>query len=414
MRKALVLAAVAGALFAAPNALAAGWCGSGETPTDRTDVVTGRQIHAVWAVPSDGADTFATGAPRIADDINSILSWWQGQDPTRVPRFDTAAFPGGTCADISFVQLPRTGAQYAALGASGAFNRMSTDLENVGYFNPFKKYLVYYDGPSVESGVCGTGGGDFATGPSFAFVWLSGCAGVSSDNVGAHELLHALGALPEGAPHACPGDTGHPCDSTQDILYPYNNGLPLAQEILDVNHDDYYAHSGTWIDIQDSPWLHLLNVAPVALTLALSGSGHVKSDVPGVDCSASCTTQWDPGSSFTLVADPPAGSRLVKWQGACTGSLDCSISSMSAPASVTAVFGPSRIAVRVRVTGKGRVQCRPACSSTFVAGNSLTLRAVASPGWRFVRWAGACTGTGLVCRPKTDYAVTARATFRQR
>ena len=63
MRRLLVLLVVAGALWGAPGAFAAGWCGSGESADDRPDATTGAQIHAIWAVPADGADTFATGAP---------------------------------------------------------------------------------------------------------------------------------------------------------------------------------------------------------------------------------------------------------------------------------------------------------------------------------------------------------------
>jgi hypothetical protein len=400
-------------LWAAPGAFAAGWCGSGEVSADRADVVTGRQVHAVWAVPSDGADTFATGAPMIADDLAAMESWWQGQDPSRGPRLDLAAFPAGTCADISFVRLPRAAAEYN--GAGAAFNAMSLDVAGAGLSNPYKKYVVYYDGPSVQANVCGTGGGEFDVGPAYAFVWVHGCPSVHTDNVATHELLHALGAVPTGAPHDCPPpNEGHPCDSTQDILYPFNNGLPLAQEILDVGRDDYYGHGGSWPDIQDSLWLHLL-LPPLPLTVTFSGNpGAVVSDVPGVSCTATCTTQWDPGSSFTLVANPPAGSRLVHWQGACTGPLDCAIPSMTAPVNVTAVFGPSRIPVRVATTGRGRIRCTPACSASFVAGNDLTLRSIPAARWKFSRWSGACAGTRAVCRPKTDYAVTARATFRRR
>ena len=48
------------------------------------------------------------------------------------------------------------------------------------------------------------------------------------------ELLHALGALPAGAPHPCSAsDDGHPCDSEQDILYPYASGAALSSLILD-------------------------------------------------------------------------------------------------------------------------------------------------------------------------------------
>ena len=117
MRRRLVVLAVLGAaLWAAPGAFAAGWCGTGESPADLPDIVTGPQIHAIYALPSDGPDTFATGAPLLADDIASITGWWQGQDPTRVPRFDQASFNGATCADISFVRLPDPTSSWADIG----------------------------------------------------------------------------------------------------------------------------------------------------------------------------------------------------------------------------------------------------------------------------------------------------------
>ena len=34
------------------------------------------------------------------------------------------------------------------------------------------------------------------------------------------------------------------------------SGQPLSSLYLDFNHDDYYGHSGSWADIQDSLWLH--------------------------------------------------------------------------------------------------------------------------------------------------------------
>ena len=238
MRRLVVLLVAAGALWGAPGAFAAGWCGSGESAVDRPDATTGAQIHAIWVVPADSPDTFATGAPKLADDLASLSTWWVGQDPTRTPRIDDAAFPGGTCADISFVRLSEPGSFYG--GADLAFNSIENDLEAMGFGNLFKKYLVYYDGPLVEQDVCGSGLGQRDSGPSFAIVWLAGCPGIPTDGVAAHELLHALGAMPpnSGAPNACPGDAGHPCDSTQDVLYPYASGAPLAQLVLDVNHDD--------------------------------------------------------------------------------------------------------------------------------------------------------------------------------
>lgn len=400
------------ALWASPSALAAGWCGSGEPTRDLPDATTGQQFHAVWAVPSDGADTFATGAGKLADDVASITSWWQSQDPTRVPRFDNAVFPGGTCLDITFVRLPLPGSALA--GAGAAFSSVLGELATAGLGDPYKKYLVYYDGPSVQTNVCGTGGGNFDSGPAYAVVWLQGCPTVPQDTVAAHELLHSLGALPAGAPHPCPGDDGHPCDSPQDVLYPYNAGLPLTQLVLDYNHDDYYGHSGSWPDLQDSLWLHLVAAAAFPVSVALLGPGEVTSDLPGIDCTAACTTQWDDGSSVQLTAVPAAGERFVGWSGACAGRSLCALG-VHAPTAVTAAFGPLRVPVSVRTSGRGTVRCTPRCGRTAAGGAPLTLRAVPAKGWRFASWSGDCAAVRVpTCRPRTDYHVTARATFRRR
>jgi hypothetical protein len=145
----------------------------------------------------------------------------------------------------------------------------------------------------------------------------------------------------------------------------------------------------------------------------LQGSGRVTSDLPGVDCTAACATEWDTGSLITLSAEGSPRTRFIRWRGACSGVDDC-VLTLAGPRTVTAMFGPARIPVGVTTTGGGRVACTPRCSRAFPAGTRLTLRAVAAPGWRFVRWSGACNGTGPVCRPATNFAVAARATFRRR
>jgi hypothetical protein len=413
VRRLVVLAACFGALWCAPGAFAANWCGSGETTVDRPDLVTAQQVHAVVALPADSPDTFVDDANRLQNDVDSITSWWAGQDPTRVPRWDTASFGGASCLDISFVRLPDPASSYSvATGsqASATFSRIGGYLSSAGFSNPGKDYLVYVDGFGAASDqVCGTGSGEFDQGAGYAMVWLQAC-GVPTDAVGAHELLHAFGALPAGAPHACPGDSGHPCDSPTDVLYPYASGVPLTSYVLDFNHDDYYGHSGTWNDIQDSVFLHLLNVPEVPLTVAVTGGGLVRSDVPGVDCTSSCASQWDPGWHVALTPLPPSSKRFIRWTGDCSGNGDCLLT-LAAAKSVTAVFGPRYVPVRVGVTGKGKVSCLPGCSSNFPAGTFLRLTAHAAKGWKFVRWTGACAGTRLLCQPKTDAAVVARAVF---
>jgi hypothetical protein len=418
VRRLIVLASFAVALWAAPGALAAGWCGTGESATDRPDVTTGQQVHAIVVSPADVADNFAADANTLADDVASMTAWWQGQDPTRVPRFDTATFPSGTCLDISFVRLPDPASAY--VGAVVSFDLVVTQLLSGGFANTFKKYYVYYDGPAVQANVCGAGA-DLSPFPSFAVVWLAGCAGrAPTDSIGTHELLHALGALPDGAPNWCRAspvdnlpDTGHPCDSPTDILYPQTHGQPLSEQVLDFGHDDYYGHSGSWVDIQDSLWLHRLDEPQFALGVTLSGAGEVSSDLPGLDCSASCSTQWDQGSTVTLSTQPVNGTRFVRWQGGCTGNSGCTVS-VAAPLAVTAVFGPVTVPVRLSTSGRGRIACSPACSRSFSAGDPLTLRAVPVKGWRFVAWSGACKGKRLTCAPPTDFPLSVKATFRKR
>jgi hypothetical protein len=192
-------------------------------------------------------------------------------------------------------------------------------------------------------------------------------------------------------------------------------GLPLAQEVLDVGHDDYYAHDGAWPDLQDSLWLRHLDAPQVRLTVALAGgAGRVAANLPGVDCTADCGTDWDAGTKVTLTATPERGtSRFVGWRGAsCSGRGDCDVTLAQATA-VTADFGPATVPVRVATSGRGRVVCSPSCSSAFRAGDTLRLRAVPARGWRFAAWGGACSGSRPVCSPATDAAVSARATFRR-
>ena len=417
MRKGLLLVVLAVSLWSAPGAFAAGWCGGAtEAGADRPDIVTGQQVHAVVAIPADSVDTFPTEAGRLADDIASITAWWQGQDATRIPRIDQAAFGAETCSDISFVRLAGSGATYTAAGASGAFQRVSSELALGGLGSVYKKYLVYYAGPSVQANVCGTGGGDFdSAGPtrssgcasaptSPATPWRGTSCCTPSVRCPPGRVIPARRRAEEAAIRA---------NDPRDILYPFASGAPIAGLLLDANHDDYYAHpdSDPWIDIQDSHWLHRIDLGQVPLGVSLSGGpGTVTSDVPGVTCTAACTTQWDQGTDLRLTALPGANDRFIGWKGSCAGNGDCMLK-LAQAAAATATFGPLRIPVRLSVTGKGRVACVPQCGRTFPGGDVLSLRAVATKGWRFARWSGACKGTRPVCRPATTYSVVARAIF---
>src|SRR5947207_277825 len=107
----LTTAAALGVLAAPARSapLPGAWCGTDETAADRPDLVAGKQVHVVYAYPSDSPDRFVEFAPKIARDLAGMDSWWRSQDPTRTPRLDLAAFPGCDsefgALDISSVRL---------------------------------------------------------------------------------------------------------------------------------------------------------------------------------------------------------------------------------------------------------------------------------------------------------------------
>jgi hypothetical protein len=411
----VVAAAVALAAALADGARAAPWCGT-TTTEDRPAIVTGRSIRVVYAIPSDGADRSAERAPQISADVDEIAAWWRAQDFEREPRFDRAAFACGSQADLVVVRLPENA---AALQANETrFEKLTDALIREPGQSGFDKHLVYYDGPVVSGSPCGEGGGT-ADGAGIAIVYLATCAAVPTEVVATHELLHAFGALPaSGPPNACPDSTGHPCDSSGDILYPYAPAARLAALALDVGRNDYYAHPAGWLDVQDSAWLRLVT-RQIRLALTIAGGGSVEADVPGVDCSASCTTEWDQGSAIVLDALPAEGQRFVRWSGACTGTNSCSLT-LGAEQAVTALFAPERLPLTLSVLGRGsvtgpNVRCSVLrCVRSVSSYTTLRLVATAGSGWRFAGWTGACGRRAGACMVPMTRTTSVGARFVRR
>ena len=414
---ALAVAALA-ALAVAGNAAAAPWCGT-VSAGDRPQVVGGPTIRVIYAIASDGGEQSMQRAPQISADVETITEWWRSQDYARVPRFDVATFPCGRQADIVLARLPQSAGDLSATDTR--FTRIVDAVDNVGPDPPYSKYLVYYDGPVADSHLCGEGGGS-AVGPGVAVVYLAACQGVSSAVVAAHELVHAFGALPDTGPaHPCPGDSGHPCDSTGDLLYPYASSAQLAVLALDVGHDDYYAHSGSWLDLQDSAWLRHIEAPPAMLTVNPTGGGSVRSDVPGIDCDAACSVEFDAGSQVALAPSPDPGRRFVRWSGGCVGANGCTVM-LAQAANVGALFAPARYRLTVAVSGKGKVTsvaasivCPGHCAASAESYTPVALRAVPARGWKLRRWTGCPVAkTGLTCRVPMTGNAGVRALFVRR
>jgi Divergent InlB B-repeat domain len=145
-----------------------------------------------------------------------------------------------------------------------------------------------------------------------------------------------------------------------------------------------------------------------------TGKGSVVSAPAGIDCGTACTGTFDWNSSVTLTPQPAPGSRFSAWTGACAGSGPCTVS-LTAAASVTAVFDLDSFPLAVSKTGSGRgivtstpagIDCGDRCSAPFVFGSSVTLSAVAATGSHFADWTGACSGTGA-CAPTVSTGSTA-------
>lgn len=389
------------------------WCG---TPTQQDlapNAVAGNAVHWIYAIPSDGADRFPTFASAMQTDAELIDAWWRGQDATRTPRDDLAAFPCGTQLDLSSVRLALPASR---LDNSTRFEEIVDGIVAAGFRSTFVKYVVYYDGSISEQGLCGQGGSE-SSGFGVAVVFTRSCNGIAPSVVAAHELLHTLGAVPSGAPHDCPPpNDGHTCDTQADIMYPFVSPVPLSSEILDPGRDDYYGHSGSWPDVQDSRWLVQLD-RQVPFSLAIAGPGSVTADVPGLLCTRTCSTTWNSGTPLNLVATPAAGAKLVRWTGSCTGAGACSVT-VDPSARVSALFAPATYRLTVARAGRGTIRssrsgisCAPRCSAAFPSYVSVQLRATPATGWRFRSWSGACRGSKAVCTVPMTKNTSARAVF---
>jgi hypothetical protein len=147
---------------------------------------------------------------------------------------------------------------------------------------------------------------------------------------------------------------------------------------------------------------------PLFVTKTGSGSGTVSSQPTGIDCGATCSNGFIPGSAITISATASPGSLFVGWSGACTGNDTCTVTA-NGETLVTAQFdllpkaSGKRLTVTKKGTGSGKVvslhsresiDCGSLCAADLPTGTKVMLHVQHEPDSRFLGWAGACSGHG--------------------
>jgi uncharacterized repeat protein (TIGR02543 family) len=155
-------------------------------------------------------------------------------------------------------------------------------------------------------------------------------------------------------------------------------------------------------------------------SVSIEGQGTVTSDRGGVDCPEACESDSVSGPiSFT--ATPAAGWSFLGWSGACSDTTNPCVASLDDATSdvrLTAIFAQPSPVLHVAVQGQGTVStvhreisCGATCQSEFLPGTAVTLTATPDADQQFVRWEGACAGSGKSCTLTISADTTTTAVF---
>jgi hypothetical protein len=159
----------------------------------------------------------------------------------------------------------------------------------------------------------------------------------------------------------------------------------------------------------------------VALRVNITGFGSVASDVPGVDCLQSCTSQFAPSTVVQVTATAASTSGFTSWTGCASVQGNVCTVTMSAARTVTATFTSRRLTVTKTNVGGGSgtvtgpaFSCGQVCFQDFPPNTQVTVTAVPDSDAGFGGWKG-CASTsgagGVDCTVTMAAAKTVTATF---
>jgi hypothetical protein len=217
-------------------------CSTEHTPADRVDDTDDHQVHLIYAIPADAATSDVDTAPNVDTSIDRVQAFLREHLDGHALRFDTCDGE----LDITFLQLPLTGREYAAMRYA-FIEGLESDLASNGFRQGKKLYVVLWDGLTqwarLDEG-CGGEAGNRGVAVFFLRTKIGEkCARLGqAEPIGepdaglVHEVIHLLGVPAECAPHI--DEIGHVTDGAGDLM---DGDGGVAAEI-DADHDDYYLH----------------------------------------------------------------------------------------------------------------------------------------------------------------------------
>jgi hypothetical protein len=155
-----------------------------------------------------------------------------------------------------------------------------------------------------------------------------------------------------------------------------------------------------------------------------NGTGTVTSNVGGINCGATCSAAYSPGTPVTLTASAATGSTFTGWggNGGCSGNQPTCMVTVNAALGVTATFTLQQFTLTVAnastgasygtVTGPNGISCGNSCSAIFNYGTQVNLSESVSPNAAatFTGWSGACSGAGA-CAPTVTGPTSVTANY---
>lgn len=222
-----------------------------QAPPDLPPPTPGPPVEVVHVVPSDGTAT--AGIERaMSHEMELVARWFLEQSDGVGLRFEFAA----DRIRARVVQVPATSEELAdpvrvrqALAEVGEAEAVPGPNDDYG-----DVFVVYADVPGPGCG---------ASAVQVAVLYMPSCNiypeastpefPFGATYLAAHELTHALGAVPACAPHE--GRNGHVTDAPTDLLYSGDEQRVWDALVLDEGRDDYYRHGREDCpDIDDRPF----------------------------------------------------------------------------------------------------------------------------------------------------------------